>query len=327
MPALSARTGGGAKWWAAGIVVLAAVTWIGVGWYLSVVITASRPWALDPEVEAKALHDAGIVTDGPVRHVQIPSGKVTLAATYLTNPRSNGCAVVFLNGYAVKRPDLIPAVPVFWELGCDAVIYDHRGAGESSDTQRTFGFLEKQDTAAVIGWLAQASNVPKSRIGLWGVSFGASVALQTLEIEPALGFVVADTSFSSMRDIVEETGVREYGEWIRQFSSVAFFLAEVRTGLRVDDVAPVNSVVGVSTPILLVHSREDPATPARHSRAIFLNADPRNAALQITDWGAGHGDSVLVNFDGYRDLVHRFLRAHRPDFTNPDHVGGGRATQ
>ena len=70
------------------------------------------------------------------------------------------------------------AAPIFWRRGCDLLLYDARGHGESSPALLSFGANERRDLKLVVDWLAKRTELPQSRIGLIGWSYGAATAIQ-----------------------------------------------------------------------------------------------------------------------------------------------------
>src|SRR5260370_37762224 len=75
---------------------------------------------------------------------------------------------------------------------------DQRAHGESGGAMATYGWLERNDTRAVVDALA-ASEHPAHIFAL-GESMGAGIALQSAGIDPRMEAVVADAPFASLRE-------------------------------------------------------------------------------------------------------------------------------
>ena len=94
----------------------------------------------------------------------------------------------------------------------------------------------------------------------------------------------------------------------------AFLVSELRADFDADEVSAQNAVEGQETPILLIHAKDDAFTAATHSESIYANSNQTTTTLHITDWGAGHAESIAVDYDSYELLVDDFLAEHVPTF-------------
>ena len=94
--------------------------------------------------------------------------------------------------------------PLFWERGCDLLIFDARYHGESTGDYGTYGYYEKLDTSKAIDWFSQQVGLPPERIGLLGESYGAATALETAALRPDIAFAAADSSYRDLETIISE---------------------------------------------------------------------------------------------------------------------------
>ena len=53
-----------------------------------------------------------------------------------------------LHGFGGARAEVVGASPLFWDRGCDLLMYDSRGHGDSSPSLLTFGVHEREDVDA-----------------------------------------------------------------------------------------------------------------------------------------------------------------------------------
>ena len=125
--------------------------------------------------------------------------------------------MVMLHGFSGSRQELLGATPLYWNLGCDLLMYDARGHGDSSPSLLTYGAHEKDDLARAVDWLATKTSLPHKKIGLAGWSYGAATALQAAADIPDLGLVVTDSSYSSLGDIARAQGRSQFGDWTKYF--------------------------------------------------------------------------------------------------------------
>ena len=256
----------------------------------------------------------GSVDLPPPETVAIPAGEVTLAGYFYENELDGRCAVMLLHGYTGTRYGSLQYAPLFWERGCDLLAYDARGHGDSTPTYHTYGYHEKQDAKAAFDWLRERSNLPPGQIGLTGVSYGASTSLQAAPLLPEAAFIIADSAYQDMQTIISYQAGEQFGPWVRLLVPGAFFLAELRADFSASEVSPQTAVAQTTIPILLIHAREDSFTLPQHSETIYSRSNPQTTELHITNWGARHGMSIIVDQAAYAELVDNFLQRFAPDF-------------
>lgn len=293
--------------WACGSILILYALWLGVCWYLSEQFLSL---GIVDYVESEELEilDGFQIAGLNRRAVDIRGEGVSLSASFFEHPNPANCAVILLPGIGGYRTQVLPALPMFWSRGCHVLAYDPRGTGASERVSRTFGYFEKKDNAAIIRWIEAETDLTASRIGIWGPSFGAAVGILTLdEIEP-LGFVIADSTFSSFEQVVRDTIALLSSPIVaRALTPGVIQLLERRTGMDANKVVPQESVSGITTPMLLIHAKEDPAMDISHTERVFEARTSDTTLFEITDWGAGHADSAIVDPVSYQKLVHSFL--------------------
>jgi len=288
------------------VAVVLAVLYGGVSWVFSSKLIASTFQSLDPDlshIDLPAPEDVPIQGDG-----------VTLAASFYANPRKEQCAVVMLHGFGGKKTDVLGASPVFWDKGCDILIYDSRGHGDSSPALLTFGAHERKDLEKAIDWLTNKTGLSRSEVALIGWSYGAATAIQAAADVNNLAFVVSDSSFSSIRDIATVQAVKQFGAWAKIFVPGALWISGLRAGFEPKSAAPDEAIRRVQSPVLLIHSRQDEFTPVEHSEEVYANSDKSRTELVIPDWLATHGHSYTENKAGYTAAVDQFLARYAPTF-------------
>jgi uncharacterized protein len=292
----------------AAAVLVAVVAHGAVSWFFSEKLVAQQFTALGPvDFDEFALPEPKSAT--------IRGEGVSLAAWYFESPRNAGCAVVMLHGFGGSKAEVLGATPIFWRRGCDLLLYDARGHGESDRSLLSFGAHEREDLLRVVEWLAAKSDLPRSRIGLIGWSYGAATAIQAAsEAGGDAAFVVADSSYSSMGDIARVQAEKQYGSWAEIFVPGALFVSAVRAGWDGTRPAPASAIENVRSPVLLVHSRQDNFTPVEHTELIYEHSDKTRTRLVIPDWEASHAHSYTENPGGYTAIVDRFLNEFAPNF-------------
>jgi pimeloyl-ACP methyl ester carboxylesterase len=126
------------------------------------------------------------------------SDGVRLAAWYV--PSANGAAVVVLHGSSSSRLNILDHVGVFGRAGYGVLAFDARGHGRSGGTAMDMGWMEHVDIDAAVSFLSRQPDVAPGRIGVYGVSMGATGALTAAARDDRIAAVVSDGAAISSFD-------------------------------------------------------------------------------------------------------------------------------
>ena len=156
-----------------------------------------------------------------------------------------------------------------------------------------------------------------------GESFGAATLLQALKQENRFCAVVAESTFSSFRQIsyIRVGQFLHTGVWLgeivlRPAVEFAFLYGQITRGVNIASASPESAVVGSSLPIFLIHGLADTNIPPRQSERIQAhnpakivlwevpNAGHCGAAdaageefkVRVLDWFASHNSTGSVKF-------------------------------
>ncbi len=246
--------------------------------------------------------------------VSINNGEITLNGWYFDNEADGECGVLLLHGYGSTRNGVLQYAPLFWERGCDLLAYDARGHGDSSEAFHTYGYHEKEDGKAAFDWFVAETGLDHDQIGLAGVSYGAATVLQMLPLVDDVAFVLSDSPYQDLRTIVEHQSEAQFGSIVKPFVPTAFLVSELRADFDADVVSAVDGIAATDVPVFLTHSLQDEFTPPTNSEAIYANSDPAITEFLMTDWGASHAASIIVDYELYAQNFNQFLETNAPEF-------------
>jgi len=207
-------------------------------------------------------------------HVTAPDG--ALLRGWKVRPREpNGLWVLVFHGVADNRVGVIGQAEMLLGAGYGVVMMDARAHGESGGAMATYGWLEREDTRAVVDALV-VSEQPAHIFAL-GESMGAGIALQSAGVDPRIEAVVAEAPFASLREAsYDYAGLQEYpllgktlfapGAWLMLYRGgrLAGFPA---AGVSVEKAAAQRAF-----PVLLICDTADTTLPCRHARRIYAAA-------------------------------------------------------
>lgn len=118
-------------------------------------------------------------------------------------PSKNGIAIITLHGYGGNRVGLLPQAKILAEHGYGVLLYDQRATGESEGENLSWGWRDVADVSDAVRFLQTKKGVRPVKIGVYGCSTGAEIALASTALEPGIAAVAAeDAEFSTTRDIL-----------------------------------------------------------------------------------------------------------------------------
>ena len=187
----------------------------------------------------------------------------------------NGTWVVLFHGVADNRMGVVEHALVLLRAGYSVTLMDIRAHGESGGKIATYGWLERNDTSAIIDALVATEH--PTHIFALGESMGAGIALQSAAVDPRIEAVVAEASFASLREAsYDYAGLQRFpllgktlfapGAWV--MLARGQFLA----GFPASDVAPEHAVAARPFPVLLICDEADRTLPCRHAQLIYAAA-------------------------------------------------------
>jgi len=233
------------------------------------------------------------------------------ASEVVRYPDSKG-TVILLHGFLQDRRSVTPWAIRLAQSGLRCAVLDLRGHGDSTGEHISFGAFEAQDVSAVIDDLGRRG-WDVSRVGLFGVSYGASTALLTAGRDPRVKAVVAFEPFASAERAVPELMRAVFTREASGISDKQFATAHVKeakvAGFDWADADIPAALRRSSAPVLFLHGENDAWLSPDHSRALYKVAPPGSKLLVVP-----HANHVtlpvqIAPFDA--DVIQWFLTEFR----------------
>jgi uncharacterized protein len=281
------------------------------GWFAAPAFLHPIRRPLTPDLIREA--NASFAASGGHREefdVRAPDG-VMLRGWLVRAPHPNGSWVLLFHGVADNRIGVISQSEFLLRSGYSVVMMDARAHGASEGSMATFGWLERNDTRAVIDDLvlnevarytdervrsvdwkvertsqakwqrlfppdAPSSGRPRHIFAL-GESMGAGISLQSAAVDPRIEGVVAEAAFADLREAsYDYAGLRRSPflgrTLLRPFSWTLLDRGAKLTGYPISEVSPVKAVAMRPFPVLLICDEDDEALPCRHTKQIYAAA-------------------------------------------------------
>ena len=231
---------------------------------------------------------------------------------------------VCCTGHRGAKHELLGIGSALWRAGNNVLLFDFRGCGDSDPSPISLAHREVADALAAVRYVSD--RVPNARIAMVGHSMGAAVAILVAATDPSVLGVVADSSFTSIRDLVAHHFQRH-----RLPPSVVPLTDIVnrwRYGYRFAAVRPIDVVARISPrPLLFIHGMNDSLIPVEHTLRLYEAAgEPKE--LWLVD-GARHVGAYFHDRTAYvrrvAEFVERALRDGDAESEGqPSHAGQDR---
>jgi dipeptidyl aminopeptidase/acylaminoacyl peptidase len=184
---------------------------------------------------------------------------------------------------------MLPVAAALHRSGYTVFTYDTRGCGRSSG-EITFGAREQEDLVSVVDHLVPRPDVDAERIGALGFSMGGATTLLAAARDPRIKAVVADSAWKTAKSWLRPSVRAVFLHPRDHFSALSLTFAELRAGVDLDDLRPVDAMRGLSgRPVLLIHgSADDVVLPADAEALVAANGEAELWRIA----GAAHGATV-----------------------------------
>ena len=283
---------------AAGIVAAVAVALVlAVGWYASGEV-------IHPKQDASLYGPEDY--DLPMEDIQFQGRDgVKLVGWFI--PGESSATVVLAHGRGSYKDHFLPHADYLHRAGFSVLLFDFRYRGDSEGDAQTLGAKESWDLQSAVDYLMTRPDVDPERIGLQGGSMGAATAILAAADRPEIKGIVAHIPFASIDDLLCHSFKHEFGIPCFPFASVTKWLAEVRTGVDFDRVAPIDVISNLSPrPVLLIDDGLDAMLPSQSVERLYEAARNPKDFVSIPD--ASHGEAWVKDPEEFERRVLAFWR-------------------
>jgi uncharacterized protein len=216
-------------------------------------------------------------------------------------PSQNGAVVILGHGHATNRAGMLPFASMLVRYGYGVLMFDWRAHGESDGDMATLGNAEVLDFQAAFNYAASRPDVDAERIGVLGISMGASIMIEGAARNPRVKAVVVEAPYSSLESVI-----RHRLSSVSMVVPLVIGMGQLQTGGDVDLVRPVDEICAISPhPILLIFGEHDNLIAPETAGEMFAAAcDPKE--LWVIP-GGGHVDTISLAPAEYEQRVITFF--------------------
>jgi dipeptidyl aminopeptidase/acylaminoacyl peptidase len=249
--------------------------------------------------------DAGL----PQENIKVTTKDgLKLDCWFVKQPKTARGTIIYLHGVGDCKIGGVPYAKLFFEKGFNVFLYDSRRHGLSEGAYCTYGFYEKHDLSTVIDYLSCRTDTVIGKIGVFGTSMGAAVALQAAAIDSRIDAIVAEASFTNLRTIMVDYQKRIIKLPWHFLRNVAMSRSQKIANFKAREVSPLEAVQHVHKPILFIHGTDDSRIRTDYSKALYERANEPKELLLVPE--ADHTDLLNVGGSEYEQRIVAFFEKY-----------------
>lgn len=250
-------------------------------------------------------HDAGL----PQEDLTLSSEeKYSISCWFVPHYQAARGTIIYLHGIGDCKIGGVPYARLFYGRGFNVFLYDSRGHGKSEGHYATYGFYEKHDLSAAIDYLKSRTDIHIGKIGVFGTSMGAAVALQAAALDNRIEAIIAEASFTDLRTVMVDYQKRIIKLPWHFLRNLAISRSQKLAHFKARFVSPIHAVASVHKPILFIHGTNDTRIRAEYSRTLFDNANQPKELFLIHR--GDHTDLLNVGGSEYEQRIVAFFEKY-----------------
>jgi len=217
--------------------------------------------------------------------------------------------IIICHGWGANKADVFPSNMYLLKKGFNLLYFDFRNHGESGGNVSSIGKLEGLDLTAAVEYLKKEKPDFSKKIGVYGISMGASVAILTAAQDERISALVVDSPFSSFNYIVVRYAKLFYKIPKYPLTPLTFLFTKMRLGFNPDDFSADRYVNKISPrPIFFIHGANDERIPVDEGKKLYALAGEPKEFWEVS--GADHMESHSKNPLEYESRVGEFFRKY-----------------
>ena len=231
---------------------------------------------------------------------------IRIAGWRIPQANADGRTVILLHGYADAKVGAIAWAPAWHKLGWNILAIDLRAHGESGGVYCTGGFFEREDVSQVIDQLRARRPAETRRLAIFGVSFGAAVAVATAVMRADVDALVLDSPASDF-SVAGALQMQRLGAPLGVLRGFAVQLAQSMTGADYDAVRLIDLLPTLRCPVLVIAPQFDPLLNDDFAAKLKAALAPNGDYWHLPE--TGHLMALVADADEYIARLDRFLTA------------------
>ncbi len=251
----------------------------------------------------QAIPDAADVLALPVEDVSFYNWRGELLSGWLAVNAPGAPLIILNHGTPGNRVSMISRAAFLYNHGFNVLLFDFQSYGKSQGEMSTLGMVESEDILAAISYAHSLPATMFSKIGVLGLSMGATAAVLAASRTTDILALVAEScpvDATMVTSDVPNEAAREADK----------LLVEQVYGVDITQARPIDVVHKLAghTAIFFVNGDADTITPVAGMQALFDSAGAPKQYWIVP--GAQHAQSFDVETQEYIQHVDAFFDAY-----------------
>lgn len=202
-------------------------------------------------------------------------------------PATGKPGVVMLHGYWGNRRHMVDRALLFRRAGFSVLIYDARGSGESEGEMISFGYHERNDLLAALGYMRSQGVVD---IACLGASQGGATILFAADQLRRMGVrcVVLESTYNTLEATIERRFNSFLGLPLHPLGDLLVYFGQEQLGVAIDSINPLRAITSLHVPLLIISGEEDTRVLVEDTRQLYRAANAPKELWLVPK--AGHDD-------------------------------------
>ncbi|MBW7886848.1 MAG: alpha/beta hydrolase [Bacteroidetes bacterium] len=233
--------------------------------------------------------------------------KTKLAAWFIPAEKPKA-TIIYLHGVGDNKISGLLLAKIFHNNQFNVLLYDSRAHGKSGGNYCTYGYYEKYDVQKAIDAVKERGEkhgIPIGKIGVFGTSMGAAIAVQAASIEPMISAVISEACFATLRQITVDYQKRLLRLPWHFLRNISMKRSEKIAKFKHREVSPLSSVGNIHVPIFFIHGIEDKFIKYQYSQELFVAANEPKELWFVA--AANHNNVYEVGKKEYEKRVIKFF--------------------
>ena len=195
---------------------------------------------------------------------------INIKGWFLPSKEKSYKTIIICHGWGTNKSDVLSSTIFFLKRGFNLLYFDFRNHGESGGNKSSLGKLESQDLISAVDFLKTKKKQQSEKIGIYGVSMGASVAIIATALDKRISAVISDSPFSSFNYIISKYAKLFYKIPKYPLVPITLFFIMSRLGFNPEKTSAIYYVSKIAPrPIFIIHGEMDDRIPVSEGKILF----------------------------------------------------------
>ncbi len=212
--------------------------------------------------------------------------------------------IIFVHGWGKNAERMSVYMKNLCCRGYNMLAIDARSHGLSDPDGYSSMLKFAEDIVSAVDFVRSLPGQKNKDIYLLGLSIGGGASLYAASHDSRIKKTVTVGAFAHPGDVMKKEIKARHIPYF-PFIYLFFKLIELRIGVKLDDIAPVNNISKSKAKILLIHGKKDKVVPFEQAGKLIASAGDADVELWAIE-NRGHSNCHLEK--GFWDRIDKFFK-------------------